>query len=102
MSGPFYFTFSSGEYSDYGIGDICICDHEVSKDEWHKHYQVFQDEKAKLQWELMGYASWDEWYDGAGNYDALQLWEITNLPEKTFQQLHDMTVLNITNFHRDS
>lgn len=99
----YFFVFSSGEYSDYGIGNICVCDHEVKKEEWNAYYKVFQDESSRLRQiayahrEKMTYAVFMD----TPEYLAYQKFITENDPEKNFQKLHGMTVLDYEELWRD-
>jgi hypothetical protein len=46
MDNLHFFMFSSGEYSDYCVGGMYVCDHVVTKDEWE---QFVADKLAKRQ-----------------------------------------------------
>lgn len=95
-----YFIFTSGEYSDYRVDGICVCDHPVSSDEWHAHLVKYRRELEKRQWEGMGYDSWDAWYD-AGGSAALARWTARNNPVKKFIKLHKMRPVPSTEFNND-
>jgi hypothetical protein len=46
MDNLHFFMFSSGEYSDYGVGGMYVCDHVVTTSEWE---QFAADKLAQRQ-----------------------------------------------------
>jgi hypothetical protein len=96
-----FFMFSAGSYSDYGVNGLYVCDHEVTKAEWTAHYKVFQAESERRYQEhrkahpLAGTA--------ASRAAALELaiWRKENNPEESFQKLHNMQPVEVTELWRD-
>lgn len=103
----YFFTFAQGSYSDYGVNGLFVCDHEVTKEDWHKHYKIYQDECERLN-DLIpkitvkhAYGSYEH-----NDYDSVEQqqkheWEEINNPEETFQKLHNMQQVEYTEFWRD-
>lgn len=96
VDGKFYFMFSSGEYSDYSVGAFCVCDHEVSGQQWHDHYRKYQD-TLQARRDRLGEAIYDE-----PNWTRQQNWEKRNDPEKAFRKFHGMKLVNIQELRRDA
>jgi hypothetical protein len=96
-----FFMFSSGSYSDYGVGGVYVCDHEVTEDEWKAHYGAFQDESARLS---------KVWFASEGysrrNYEAPEnLSRMAYIkeydPETMFQRMHNMVAVPVLELWRD-
>lgn len=96
MIQQFFFMFSSGEYSDYRAGSICVCDHAVTKEEWDTHYRKYQD-AVRARREKLGESLYDE-----PHWTRHQRWEKRNDPETTFQKLHGMKRIEVAEFWRNA
>lgn len=112
MTKQYYFMFSNGSYSDYSVGGLFMCDHEVSEKAWDKHYMLFQKTLANKCEELM--EAFNErtgrtvlplrfdhdWWD-SGEKATLDKWKAENDPETTFQVQHGMVALDVTEMWKD-
>jgi hypothetical protein len=56
MTKQYYFMFSNGSYSDYYVGGMYVCDHEVTETEWYEfRRQSKSDEKAHKERTIVAY-----------------------------------------------
>jgi hypothetical protein len=106
MMAQYFFMFSSGAYSDYGVHGLHVCDHPVSKQEWYDYYKVYQEEVARLRSvveEKFGtrwYWSDDEMVYSSSEYVAYDNYQREGC-EGAFQRLHNMKELQVEEFWRD-
>lgn len=105
MPDQFYFCFSEGSYSDYGINGLYVCDHNVTKEEWEAHYAAYLKELEKFpdapsyrERETPEYAAY---YADGGGCQIRQAWIEANDPEKSFQAKHNMVRIEYTELWRD-
>lgn len=96
MSQQYFFMFSSGSYSEYGVCGIYICDHPVTEEEWKVHYQAYYDEGRKLysaipQLFWREHISYEERLQKSPEFKAYDDWCKANEPVKIFTALHRMT-----------
>lgn len=125
----YYFQFSNGSYSDYSVNGFYICGHEVTAQEWEEHYKAYQDliqkhEEAAIiafgkrvgcgheivkdynpdtQWIKVPVQFHNDFYrSGDSEYTDHREWRnALPSPEKTFQELHGMDELEVTECWRD-
>lgn len=88
MTKQYFYMFSNGSYSDYCVGGMYVCDHEVTEKEWEEHFQHYLENVASTA-------------PGWHNYDARNKWEEENRPEITFQKKHNMKPVEYEEFWRD-
>ena len=97
-----YFMFSNGSYSDYCVGGLYTCDHEVSESDWDAHYKIYSDECARLA-KLIPTEPGNGYrriYD-SDEMRAYQAYRNEYDPEESFQKLHGMVALECAEFWRD-
>jgi hypothetical protein len=122
MTKQHFFMFSQGSYSDYMVGGLYACDHEVSEAEWREHCEKYyialenkRTEVYKAFGERTGYGTSLDYrgmvsspkdfnqcreYNGSIEYHNLKKWEAENDPEKTFQEMHNMVPVEHNEMHR--
>lgn len=106
MSDQYFFMFSSGEYSDYGVNGLYVCDHPVTKQEWHDFYKVYQEEVARLRGvveEKFGerfYWSENKDFYNSPEYKAYDNYQQGGC-EFAFQKQHNMQEVLVEEFWRD-
>lgn len=102
MSDQYFFMFSSGSYSDYSVGGLYVCDHEVTEKEWDDFYKKYVDENGRL---IAAYR--DKWgpsyaeYSGTPEYLVWREYLKNSDPEGDFQKLHNMVEVPVTEMWRD-
>ena len=87
MTKKYFYMFSEGSYSDYCVGGMYVCDHEITEQEWKDHYNNYLENVAPTA------PSWR-------SYEARQEWEAENNPEITFQKKHNMKPVEYEEFWR--
>lgn len=89
----YFYQFSQGSYSDYGVGGLFSCDHEVTEEEWDNCYKVFSDECLRLTKLIPTDPSnsWRRIYDS----DEMRAYTAyrAQCPEEAFQKLHNMVAV---------
>lgn len=95
----FFFMFSQGSYSDYSVGGLCVCDHAVTEAEWDAHYKAYQEEHARRYAPIRA-IPWEE-RTGRPELEEFWQWERENQPEASFQKLHNMQEVGVTELWRD-
>ena len=96
----YHFMFSEGAYSDYMVGGLYACDHEVTEDEWDKHCQAYDKERKKKIVEMFG-SEHNYWYARDNDINRqFNNWCSQNNPEQTFIQWHNMTKIEYTELWR--
>jgi hypothetical protein len=99
----YYFMFSEGSYSDYMVGGMYSCDHEVTEDEWHSHLAAYETERTAKQVEIYGHDfnkpySWQR--HTREQHVEMSAWSEANDPDKTFVAKHNMTRVAYEEFWR--
>lgn len=94
MTKQYFYQFSQGTYSDYSVGGLFVCDHEVSEAEWDAHYEAYQTECRKRA-QSAGYNYHSD------EYKAYQKFKEEHNPESTFIWLHNMQPVECGEFWRD-
>jgi hypothetical protein len=95
----FFFVFSSGEYSDYRIGSLYVCDHEVTEAEWDEHYRAYRDE-SNLRSRTFNRLSYQD-PSRTALYQEWDKWTRENNPEVSFIKRHGMREIEYLEFQRD-
>lgn len=104
LEGLYFFQFSQGEYSDYSVGGLYVCDHEVTEDEWKEHYLIYQQiakEHAKTRPVIRYPAKVLAREEDSKKYWEWYQWFEDNSPEKSFVELHNMVEVDCVGLHRD-
>lgn len=97
----YFYQFSTGEYSDYRVGGLFVCDHEVTGAEWKLAYEVYQTECERLAVLVpKRQGSW-VWNNDSPEYCAYNKHREDNHPEKLFQRLHNMHAVECVELWRD-
>lgn len=104
MTKQYYYQFANGEYSDYCVGGLYLCDHEVNEDEWKAHYKMYQGQSSRL-FQAIPRDNSTNGYGGTiklGSYEYKAYRDYrNNNPEKSFQELHGMVAVECTELWRD-
>lgn len=107
-----YFMFSNGEYSDYCVGGMYVCDHDVGEDEWKAFVADLSElkKRAKLHWLDMfvtrtgvtpkhrdgGYfEGYDDWW-GSEECEAYRVYVDENNAQELFIKKHNMKPVEYT------
>jgi len=96
MSKVYYFVFTQGQYEEYDIQEICVCDHEVTP----REYAVYMEKYESTLEEVFGripkidlgtcYKPSD--YNSKEHAEYCK-WIEDNDPVKAFKELHGMKPL---------
>lgn len=104
MENQYFFMFSKGSYSDYYVGGLYVCDHEVTEKEWDDFYQAWRDEVRELRELLhqkLGYGYYHvNGYKKDETYLTVKEFE-KHSPETLFQVMHNMEEVPVTEMWRD-
>lgn len=85
----FYYAFSDGLYSDYGVNGLYACGHKVTEEEWDEHCQEYENNR-ECKFKLLK------------TLKDKQDWLIKNNPDKSFQEKHGMKKIDYAEFWRDT
>jgi hypothetical protein len=100
----YYFMFSSGSYSDYSVGGLYVCDHEVTEKEWGDFYNAWQAELnglRELLYQKLGYSYHHvPGYRSDETFLAVEEFKKHD-PETLFQVMHNMVEVPVTEMWRD-
>jgi hypothetical protein len=107
----YLYQFSWGEYSDYRVGGVFLCDHEVTLEEWGAHESVYSEEAGKrsrefnIKWQHATYdkRKADPDLDKAyrAEWEALNQWRKDNDPEESFVKLHNMVPIQCIELRKE-
>lgn len=96
----YFYQFASGSYSGYSTGELCVCDHEVTEQEWDEFYKLHRDACRELADKVPRTPVGS--FDRTSTEYKIYLDKYDNDPEKQFQVLHNMQVVEFTELWRDS
>lgn len=105
LSGLYFFQMSTGSYSDYSVGCVYACDHEVTDEMWAKHYGDYQQaiedkrEEVCVETTILGKmpsrTTLSQWAE-------VEQWRsVQPRPEDTFVDLHNAVPVCTLEFWRD-
>lgn len=95
-----YFMFSEGSYSDYMVGGLYACDHEVTKEDWKRH---LEDCDALYEAKCVEIFGTDKrwWLNNTPERSkAWADWRMQNDPDASFVAKHNMTKIEYTELWR--
>lgn len=99
MPKQYFYQFSEGSYSDYSVGGLYVCDHEVTEAEWDAHYKAYQEEVFRLSNMIPSDRMLRD--INSEEYKVYRKFQEECAPEKTFAELHNMTAVECTELWRD-
>ena len=98
----YFFMFTSGTDSRYGVTGLCTCDHKVEESEWEEHIKTYDSEYYRH------YAPYEKLRDAgmAANpespeYKNFVKWRDANDPTTTFIAKHNMQKVEYTELFAD-
>lgn len=103
VKGLHFFTFASGEYSDYGVNSIAVCDHPVSQEDWYEHLKQYRQDFEAKRAELSQKYNIDRPYYvyESEAYKEFEIWQAENDPDVTFSKKHCMIFVEYQECHKD-
>lgn len=97
----YFYQFSQGSYSDYGVGGLFVCDHEIPESDWDNHYKIFSDECTRLA-KLIPTEVGNSYRRIVDSSEMKTYKEFRDkTPEEAFQSIHNMIAVECTEFWRD-
>lgn len=101
LEGLHFFQLSQGSYSDYSVGGLYVCDHEVKVEEWDAYYKGYQDVLDAKRKELITVPYTEREAYSMQCREWVKFHDSLPRPEESFIRLHKMVEVDCTEFWRD-